>query len=92
MHVVGWLLIALAAVGELFTLGFAGRAWFAPRAILTSPDSIGVRWCLCPAIAGIANLTTIWLGLAMIPVLAWEAAVQLEGRRARKNRGRSEPG
>ena len=89
MHVVGWLLIALAAVGELLTLSFAGSAWFAPRAMLTSPDSLTVRWCLFPAIAGIADLTTYWLGLAMIPLLAWGAAVQLEGRRARKNRGRS---
>jgi hypothetical protein len=87
MHVVGWLLIALAAAGELFTLSFAGRAWFTPHAILTSPDSLTVRWCLFPAIAGIANLTTLWVGLAMIPLLAWEAAVQIEGRRARKLTG-----
>jgi hypothetical protein len=70
----GWLLIAMAAAGELVTLGFAGRAWFTPRAILTSPDSLTVRWCLFPAIAGIANLTTYWVGLAMIPLLACRSA------------------
>lgn len=84
MPEVGWLLIALAAAGELFMLSMWGRAQFRPRAFLTSPDSLGVRWQLFPAIAGIADLTTYWVGLAMIPLLAWEAAVQIEGRGARK--------
>jgi hypothetical protein len=84
LHEVGWLLIALAAVGALILLNRHGRAIFAPRAILSSRASFPVRFELVTALAGLADLITYWIGLAMAAVLIWEAVVQAEAFRARR--------
>jgi hypothetical protein len=84
MFEAGLLLIALAVVGALFALSMRGRDQFAPRAILVSPDSFPVRAAVVTALAGIAIVTTAWIGLAMIAVLIWEAVVQVRGWRVRR--------
>jgi hypothetical protein len=92
MPEVGWLLIGLAVVGALFALSMRGREQFAPRAILSSPDSFPARAALVTALAGVADLITYWIGLAMIAVLIWEAVVQVRGRRVRRGRVQSSHG
>jgi hypothetical protein len=84
LHEVGWLLIALAAVLALFEQSMSGRAALAPSAILSSRDSLPVRAALVLALAGLADLITYWIGLAMAAVLVWEAVVQVEAFRARR--------
>jgi hypothetical protein len=84
MPEVGWLLIGLAVVGALFALSMRGREQFAPRAILSAPNSFPVRAALVTALAGVADLITYWIGLAVAAVLVWEAVVQVEAFRARR--------